>query len=61
MNCPVEKWVQAVGGTKETYPGMSLKFQVTDVKKPLIAVRRITEQGNHVNFGPGREDEFIEN
>ena len=30
---------------------MELKFQVTDVSKPLIAVKRICENGNKVNFG----------
>ena len=38
---------------------MSLHFQVADVKKPLVSVKRITEQGNHVAFGPGKEDNFI--
>ena len=35
---------------------MNLMLQVTDVKKPLIAVRRITEQGNCVSFGPKRPE-----
>ena len=38
---------------------MSLRFQVADVKKPLVSVKRITEQGNHVSFGPGKEDNYI--
>jgi hypothetical protein len=38
---------------------MSLTFQVSDVQKPLAAVRRITEKGNKVVFGP--EGSFIEN
>jgi hypothetical protein len=38
---------------------MSLTFQVSDVKKPLAAVRRIAEKGNIVQFGPRPEDNFI--
>ena len=30
----------------------SITFQVTDVKKPLAAVSKITEKGNWVGFGP---------
>ena len=40
---------------------MSLKFEVADVKKPLIAVKRICEKGNRVSFGPKEEDNFIQN
>ena len=40
---------------------MSLCFQVADVKKPLISVKRIVENGNKVGFGPGEEDNFILN
>ena len=40
---------------------LNLKFQVTDVKKPLIAVKRICEKMNIVNFGPGENDNFIQN
>jgi hypothetical protein len=40
---------------------MNLGFQVADVKKPLIAVKRITERGNHVMFGPQEEDNYIWN
>ncbi len=31
---------------------IGLKFQVTDVRKPLLAVRRFAEKGNVVQFGP---------
>ena len=31
---------------------MNLRFEVADVKKPLIAVKRICEKGNLVSFGP---------
>ena len=40
---------------------MNLTFQVADVKKPLISVKRIVEKGNFVSFGPNPEDNFIEN
>jgi hypothetical protein len=40
---------------------MSLTFQVSDVQKPLAAVRRIAEKGNIVQFGPNPEDNFIKN
>ena len=40
---------------------MNLGFQVADVKKPLIAAKRITERGNHVAFGPQQEDNYIWN
>ena len=40
---------------------MSLGFQVSDVQKPSVAVRRITEKGNRVQIGPEDEDNFIEN
>ena len=40
---------------------MCLGFQVADVKKPLVSVKRIVEKGNHVVFGPGHEGNYIEN
>ena len=40
---------------------MALTFQVAEVKKPLTSVKRITEKGNQVCFGPGKEDKFILN
>ena len=40
---------------------MGLAFQVADVKKPLLAVERIIEKGNHVTFGPGPGDNYILN
>ena len=40
---------------------MGLKFQVADVKKPLISVKRIVEKGNHVAFGPEAKDNYIMN
>ena len=55
-----EKWIQPIeeNGEKKC---MGLTFQVADVKKPLVAVKRITEKGNWVVFGPGEEDNYIEN
>ena len=38
---------------------MGLSFQVTDVRKPLLAVKRITEKGNVVQFGPAESDNHI--
>ena len=40
---------------------VGFKFQVTDVKKPLLSVRRINEGGNTVQFGPRDQDNFIFN
>eukprot|EP00973_Karenia_brevis_P035595 4909251-Karenia_brevis.AAC.1 len=40
---------------------MSINFQVPAVSKPLLAVKRIVEKGNHVSFGPGDKDNFIFN
>ena len=40
---------------------INLGFQVTDVKKPLISVRRIVERDNIVNFGPEQGDNYILN
>jgi hypothetical protein len=55
-----ETLIQTVGEEKER-TNMGLTFQVAAVKKPLISVKRITEKGNRVCFGPGEEDNFIEN
>jgi hypothetical protein len=40
---------------------LKFKFQVAEVKKPLISVKRITEKGNVVAFGPDDDDNFIMN
>ena len=40
---------------------IGLDFEVTDVKKPLVAVFRICEKGNLVQFGPKDEDNFVKN
>ena len=39
---------------------LDMTFQVTDVKKPLLAVSRLCERGNLVQFGPRPEDNFIQ-
>ena len=52
--------IQGIESESKSIP-MSLTFQVTSVNKPLLAVKRVTEKGNHVSFGPKVEDNFIEN
>ena len=56
---PVETVGKQNVGNSEV--GMSLNFHVTDVFKPLLSVKRITECGNQVNFGPTSEHCFIQN
>ena len=48
----------AVGGKDRT---IGMVFQACDVKKPLAAVNKICEKGNIVQFGPGVNDNFIQN
>ena len=38
----------------------AMKFQVSDVTKPLAAVVKIAEKGNVVQFGPRPGDSFIQ-
>jgi hypothetical protein len=52
-------WISLVEEKREKQ--MCLGFQVADVKKPLISVKRIVEKGNHVAFGPREDDNFILN
>ena len=40
---------------------LGMGFEVTDVKKPLMAVCRICEKGNVVQFGPNAQDNYIMN
>ena len=40
---------------------MTMNYHATNVEKPLAAVRRITECGNRVCFGPKPEDNYIMN
>ena len=45
----------------EDWEVIGLKFLETDVKKPLLAVRRLVERGNVVSFGPGPGHNYIKN
>jgi hypothetical protein len=40
---------------------VGIKFQVTDVKKPLLAVRRLVEKGCTVTLANGEGESFIMN
>ena len=40
---------------------LGMTFQASDVQKPLAAVWRIADKGNRVCFGPGPEDNYIQN
>ena len=40
---------------------LEIGFQVADVKKPLLLVRRLCENGNVVQFGPDAGHNFIMN
>ena len=40
---------------------VGLKFQVTDVRKPLLAVRRLVEKGNKVVLAGGEGESYIRN
>jgi hypothetical protein len=53
---PIE--IRGVEGKTST---IGLKFQVTDVNKPLVSVKRIVEKGNFVRVGPADRDDYIEN
>ena len=55
------KFIGAVGDEGKKGATMGLSFQVTDVRKPLLAVTRITEKGNVVQFGPSQGDNFNKN
>ena len=46
---------------EEKKVNLGLCFQVCNVKKALIAVKRICEKGNQVSFGPKDEDNYIQN
>ena len=38
---------------------MEAKFEVTNIRKPLMAVARVVDAGNLMQFGPRPEDDFI--
>ena len=40
---------------------LEVGFEVTDLKKPLLSVKRVCEKGNTVHFGPREEDNYIQN
>lgn len=44
----------------ETGQRLEMNFQVTDVKKPLLAVCRLCERGNIVQFGPEPCHNFVQ-
>ena len=43
----------------ENKEAVGIKFQVTGVKKPLLAVRRLVEKGCTVTLGGGEGESFI--
>ena len=55
------KFIGAVEDERAGGAAMGLSFQATDVRKPLLAVKRITEKGNVVQFGPAESDNYIKN
>ena len=40
---------------------LDIGFQVMDVKKPLLSVRRLCESGNVVQFGQDSRTSFVRN
>ena len=54
-----EKQVRAVQKNQPRGRKMALTFQVAEVRNPLMAVKRITEQGNSVSFGPDPTDNYV--
>jgi hypothetical protein len=52
------KFQPKAGSTKDQT--VEIEFQVCDVTKPLVAVRRLEEMGNKVHFGPKADDNYIE-
>ena len=42
-------------------PVLGMTFQASDVQKPLAVVWRIADKANRVCFGPGPEDNYIQN
>ena len=49
-----------MGTSKGDISKMGLTFQVAGVKKPLMSVSKIVDNGNRVCFGPSVADNFIE-
>ena len=46
---------------KEAWRPMEAKFEVSNVRKPIMAVARVVDAGNVVQFGPSSEDNSIRN
>ena len=46
---------------EESGETLGLTYQVTEVRKPLAAVWRLTEKGNVVQFGPEEHQNFVLN
>ena len=49
-----------IGAVETDKQKLGIRFQVADVIKPLISVKRLTEKGNRVCFGPEEADNYIE-
>jgi hypothetical protein len=61
MNHYGEKEVMFKYKGGENKEAVGIKFQVTDVKKPLLAVRRLVEKGCTVTLANGEGESFIMN
>ena len=61
--CVVEKGGKEINSARVDSKAvkMCLRFQVADVKKPWVSVKKIVEQGNKVGFGPKEDDKSIFN
>ena len=55
-----ENLIGAIENEKDQYLDVGFKFQVTNVKKALLSVRRMNENGSSVQFGPEDKDNFIQ-
>ena len=49
------------GGSENTRMESKFGFQVADVQKPLVSVKRIVGKGNLVQFGTGMWENYIFN
>ena len=56
-----EKEIFIKYGGGEGKDPVGLRFQVTDVRKPLLAVRRLVEKGNKVVLAGGENESYIMN
>ena len=53
-----DRWITQVEEKKESVK-CGMAFHVTDAKKLLASVAKMTEAGNEVHFGPKIDDNFI--